>query len=249
MEGRALILLVVVMLLVACDGYAAVTIDAVSSEEGIGVNTASTSHSHTIASDANLVVVCLAERDTSAGGITADTATVTVGGAAATQLSAVQESTPQVRVVMFYKLSPSTGVQTIAATSDSGIDRLLTGVLSLKGVAGSSTFNTAGTSSNIGSTDADVDGLASAVGEFAVLCGASATAASTASADATAPVSTEQLDVAVTDATTVRGWIYTEAGDTTSINMRVDLASSVRWAATAVSIRGAQGNFGPLRRR
>lgn len=237
------------MLLVACDGYAAVTIDAVSSGEGEGVDTASTSHTHTIASDANLVLVCLAERDTSAGGFTADTATVTVGGAAATKLSASQESTPQVRVVMFYKLSPSTGAQTIAATSDAGIDRLLTGVLSLKGVDGSSTFNTSGTNSNTGSTDADVDGLASAAGEFAVLCGASATAASTTSADATAPVSTQQLDAAVTDSLTVRGWIYTEAGDTSTINMRVDLASIVRWAATAVSIRSAQGNFGPLRRR
>jgi hypothetical protein len=82
------------------------------------------------------------------------------------------------------------------------------------------------------------------------MCGASATAASTASPDATAPTSTEQLDVAHTNATSVRNWVYTEDGAATSIDMRVDLASSVRMAAVAVSIRGdSVDSFGPLRRR
>lgn len=244
------LVLLVLALVLPSVALGAVTIDTISSSEGFtSGGTGSTSHSHTIAADANLVLVCLAERDANASGITADTSSVTVGGAAATKLIGVQESTPQVRSVMFYKLAPATGSQTIAATADTGSDLLVTSVISLKGVAQTGTFNTAGSNSSTGSTNADINGLASAVGEFAVLCGASATAASSSSADATSPVSTEQSDVAHTNGTSVRGWIYTEDGAATSIDMRVDLASSVRWAAVASSLRPLVSSAGPLRRR
>lgn len=224
---------------------AAITVDTVGNGEGL----TSSSYSHTIAADANFVGVCLAERDTDASGITASSASVTVGGQSATQLTAIQNADNTVRIVLFYKLTPLTGAQTIATTADTGTDRLVTGSISLKGVAQTSTFNTAGSSSNNNSTDADINGLASAVGELAIMCGASATAASSASADATAPVSTEQQDVAHTNATSVRNWIYTEDGAATSIDMRVDLASSVRWSAVAVSLRPIASTFGALRRR
>lgn len=229
----------------------AVSVDTTSTAEGVvSGGTASTSHSHTIAADADVVLVCLAERDANASGFTANTASVTVGGASATQLIAVQESTPQVRMALFYKLAPTTGSQTVAATADTGADLLVTSVISLKGVSQTGTFNVAGSTSSTGTTNVDINSLASAVGEFAIMCGASATAASTASPDATAPTSTEQLDVAHTNATSVRNWVYTEDGAATSIDMRVDLASSVRMAAVAVSIRGdSVDSFGPLRRR
>lgn len=229
-------LLAISLWLLACGtAQAAVTPDATGSGEG----TTSASYAHSIASDATLILVCLAERDTNASGFTANSASVTVDGQAATQLIAVQDGTPQSRMVMFYKVAPSTGSVTISSTADTGTERLVTASLSLKGAATSSTFNTATSNSSLGSTDADVNTIASASGEFGVLCGASLTAASSASADATTPVSTEQLDIAHTDATSVRNWIYTEDGAASSIDMRVDLASSVRWSAVAVSIRAA----------
>lgn len=244
-----MILLLLLLLLAPTFGYAAVTVDTTSSGEGISATTATSSHSHTIAADANLVVVCLAERDTDAGGITADTASVTVGGASATKLNAVTNPDATSRGVFFYKLAPATGSQTIAVTADTGTNRLTTGVISLKGAAQTSTFNTSSTNSSNTGTDADLNGIASAVGEFVVLCGSSVTAAASASPDATAPASTEQLDVANSDSTSIRVWVYTEDGAASTTDIRVDLASGNRWTMVGVAVRQLSSAFGPMRRR
>lgn len=242
---RLLVLLVLV--LAPWMAHAAITIDAVTTSEGL----TSTSHSHTIAADATAVIICPAERDTDLGGLTANTASVTVGGQAATQLIGVSDATPWVRSVMFYKLAPLTGAQTVAVTPDTGTDRIVTTVISLKNVAQTNTFNTAASvgSTGTGSTNADLDGIASAVGELVLVCGASSTSASTASPDATAPTSTEQSDVAHTNATSVRSWVYTEDGSATSTDVRVDLAASHRWAMAGAAIREVISAFGHLRRR
>lgn len=228
---------------------AAVTVDTTSSGEGISATTATSSHSHTIAADANLVIVCLAERDSDAGGLTADTASVTVGGASATKLNAVTNPDATSRGVFFYKLAPATGSQTIAVTADTGTNRLTTGVISLKGAAQTSTFNTSSTNSSNTGTNADLNGIASALGEFVLVCGSSVTAAASATPDATAPTSTEQLDVANSDSTSIRVWIYTEDGAASTTDIRVDLASGNRWTTVGSSIRPLSAAFGPLRGR
>lgn len=230
--------LLISAILCASPAWSAITLDNAAS---FGDGTAAAnpqSSSVTIAADANLAIVCLAERDTNSSNFTASTASVTVGGVAATQLTAVQTSDNLIRSVLFYKLAPATGSVTVQATPDTGSDLMAVGVLTFKGVAQSGTFNTAATNSSTGSANADVDGLASSVGELAVLCGATRLSTTTASPDATTPVSTEQLDYVTTGgAIFVRMFSYTEDGASSSINMRVDLAGSDRWAAAAVSLR------------
>ena len=233
--ARWLIVLLVLMF-VPAHSWAAITFDASTTMEGL----TTTSGNATIAADANVALICLAQRDTNSSGITANTASVTVGGEAATQLSGVCSDSCgalAVRAVWFYKLAPATGTVAIAATSDTGTDRIVTGVVSYKGVAQTSTFNTPGTNSSTSSAAMDVDSLASAIGELGVLCGAISGSGTTPSADATVPVSTERVDTAHTNATSVRVTTYEEAGDTSTINMRVDLSASVRWAAVAASMR------------
>lgn len=215
----------------------AITIDNVTSAEApVGTPGTVTFNSHAIAADANAVLIGVCERDTNASGYTVDTATVTVSGVSATQVIG-QGNGASMRSVLFRLLAPATGSPSIVVNGDTGTDRMIVGVISLKNVASSSAFNTAGGVGAVGTTDGDIDGLASAADEFAVMVGCIRTATPTPSPDATAPVSTEQLDVAHTDATSVRVYLYTEAGAASSINMRTDFSVSADWAATAVSIR------------
>lgn len=244
-----LMLVVLGVLVLAGEVRAAVVLGSVVSAEA-NVGTPNTlSQALTIDGDADAALVGVCERDTNASGFTVDTATVTIAGASATQLLG-HDNGVSIRALLFYQLTPATGTPTIAVTGDTGNDRLVIGVMSLKGVQQSSTFNTAGTGSGLGVTNADIDALASAAGEFAVMLGCIRTNAITPSADATAPVSAEQLDVAHTDSTSVRAFLYTEAGASPTLDMRVDLSGSGDWAGVAVSIRAATGGaFGPLRRR
>jgi len=220
---------------------AAITLGTASSAEA-AVGTPNTlSYSHVVEASANAVIVCLAERDTNASGFTVDTASVTIGGQAATQLIG-QFNGVSIRSVLFYKLAPPTGTQTIAVTGDTGGERLVVATVALQGVAQTSTFNTAAGAGTTAVTDMDINTLASAVGEVAVMCGAIRTSAVTPSPDATAPTSTELVDVAHTDSTSVRVFMYTESGASTSIDMRVDASASADWAGTAVSIRAGTAN-------
>lgn len=233
-----------IWVLVASPVWAAITYDTSS----VGEGTNSTSHSHTVAADANIAIICLAMRETTPS-VQPATA-VTVGGQAATFLAGVTTGDSIIRTEMWYKLAPLTGAQTVAVTADATTDRIVTGVMTFKDVAQASTFNTAVTNSSTGSTNADVDSISSAVGEVGVYCGGVRTSASTPSADATAPVSTERFEEPHNDAISVIGFGYTEDGAATSIDMRVDLTGSERWAAAAVSMRPlVTSSFGVLKRR
>lgn len=236
---RWMFLLLLLDLLSAGPSWAAITYDTSSSGEG----TTSTSHSHTFAADANIAIICVAVRDS--GAAVAAVSAVTVGGQAATLLARVANAGNVVASELWYKLAPTAGSQTVAVTSGAGTDMTVTGVMSFKGVAQSSSFNTQGTAEGVTANAADVDALASAVGELGVLCGAGRTATTpveTVAADATSPVSTERFDHDYSASTTaIRGWGYTEPGATTSINMRVDYNAdaSTQWATVAVSMRAA----------
>ncbi len=236
----------------AAVAQAVITIDSIASAEGgIGGGTNNdATYNHTIAADANLIIVCVAERNTLVTGFI-DEATVTVGGASATKISSSESADGGIRAVLFAKIAPSTGIQSIVTVGDSGTDRMIVGSISFKGIDASSAFNTASTNASNGSLNADVDTLASASGEVGVLCGSVATLAAAPSPDATSPVSVERIDLSHSDSTSMHGFIYTEDGASPSINMRVDLASSARWAASAVSVRAlaSAGVFGPPRRR
>lgn len=230
------ILLAIVMWSVAAQSWAAITIDTSSHAEA-AVGTPNTlTYNHTLAADSNAIMVCLAERDTNASGYTVNTATVTIGGASATQVIG-QFNGVSIRSVMFIKTAPATGVQSIVVNGDTGTDRLVVVAVSLKLVAQSSTLNTATGTGTTGATNLDINGIASAVGEFVFMCGAIRTATVTPSPDATAPISTEIDDYAHTDGTSVRAFAYWEDGATTSIDMRVDASASADWAGVAVSIR------------
>lgn len=231
------IILVWLLLLTASTAQAAVTLDN-STAFGISGTGNSQSGSLAISSDANLAIVCLSERDSNSSNFTTDTATVTIGGVTAVQLIGAHSSDEIVRSVMFYLLSPPTGTVTVSATGDTGSELLTVGVMSFKGVAQTGTFNVASSNSNTGSTNADIDGLLSATGEVGVMCGTVRANTSTPSPDATSPSSTEIFDyVAPSGSIFIRVFGYIEAGDTGSINMRVDLSGSERWAVTGVSIR------------
>ena len=145
---------------------AAVTVD---SSAGCG-GTNSASCSLTIAADANAVMVCFTQRDT--GSAVQPGVSASVGGQAATFLGGAQNSGNSTRVEFWYKLAPLTGAQTIAVTGDAATDRLAMAAVSLKNVAQTSTFNTKSEiGSTVNGTNADLDGIASAVGEFVFLCG------------------------------------------------------------------------------
>jgi hypothetical protein len=216
---------------------ALITFDAASSAEG----TTSTTHNATIDEDANIAIVCLSMREND-GGVQSATG-VTVGGEAATFLVASSNPTDNVhRVEIWYKLAPATGTPQVIATAHASTDSLITGVMSFKGVAQTSTFNTAKTASGAPNANADVDNLASAVGEVGVYCGeaAGASGITTVSADGGAPISTstKRYKDKHSNGRAV-GFGFTEVGAVTSINMRVNLSASVNWAAAAVSLRPA----------
>lgn len=240
-------LFLLIFLLIPSWVHAAITVDAVTlaGNVGIGINVTEASLSHTAAADATLALVCVTERDTTATmgagpSVTyAGNAMTLVDGATQTQGSFLKSS-------LFYYVSPPSGSQTINVTASTNSDREVVSAITLKGTATTSIFNTAGTMGSEGTTNIDIDSLASAVGEFAVMCGAQSTNTPNVSADATAPVSDEQVEADHTDGIGLTHFIYTEAGATTSIDMRVDSDSSQRTSAVAVSIRPAVSGQRPI---
>lgn len=227
--------LLLILSLVSTPSWGAVTIDASTTAHAI--NAENISLTHTGAADATLALACVTERDSSTNNIGAGPS-VTYGGNAMTLISgATVTAGTRIKASLFYYLSPPTGAQTVAYTRSTNANRYTMTAITLKGTAGANTFNTAGTYSSTASTNIDIDGLASAVGEFAIMCGLHYTQASTVSPDATSPVSTEYLEVDHTDSTSFTHYIYTEDGAATSIDMRVDASVSNYAAAVAVSIR------------
>lgn len=227
--------------------HAAITIDAATT--GHAINGTNISISHTGAADATLALACVTERDSATNNLGAGPS-VTYGGNAMTLVSGATITTgTRVKASLFYYLSPPSGAQTVELTESTNANRYSMTAITLKGTAGTSTFNTAGTYGDATSTNINIDGLASSAGEFALMCGMQHTQASTVSPDATSPVSTEYLEVDHTDSTSFTHYIYTEAGASPSIDMRVDSDTSSYSAAVAVSIRPLTSEFGVLRRR
>jgi hypothetical protein len=232
------ILLAFLLCLFASPVYAAITYDTQSSTSVNGGS--STSHSHTVAADANIAVVCLAIRDD--GGAVAAATGVTIGGDAMTRLRGETHSGNIIRAELWYRLAPLTGSQTVAVTGAVGTDRIVTGVMTFKGVAQSNTWATDadGAVGQGSSTNMDVDSIASALGEMGVFCGASRGLNQTASPDGTAPVVTERVELcADCSGGTLLGYSATEDGAATSINMRVDLTVSATWVAVGASMQAA----------
>jgi len=156
--------------------------------------TTSTSHSHTVAADANIAIICVWQRDS--GTSVTQSSGVTIGGQAATWLVGVNNSLNSLRSDLWYKLAPLTGAQTVVASGGATVSRMVTGVMTFKGVAQTSTFNTpASVGSSASDTNADLNGIASAVGELVVLCGGDRLQTTTPSPDATVPVSTERFEL------------------------------------------------------
>jgi hypothetical protein len=217
--------------------WAAISYDATSGQSSEG--TTSTTHNVTIAADANILIVCLAIRES--GGAVAAATGVTVGGAAATFLSGATNAGNVIRAEMWYKLAPATGTVSVVASYNASTDLAITGGMAFKGVAQSSTFGTPVTAVSSATTNIDVDAIGSAVGEMGVLCGAvrdNGSAQTTVSADGTAPVSTERYeDPHGAGLPSITGFGYTEDGAATSINMRVDANNTAQWAAVGVSMR------------
>jgi len=234
-------------LLVASPSLAAVTVD---SHTGCG-GTNSASCDLTIAADANAVMVCFTQRET--GLAVGSGVSVTVGGQAATFLGGAQNISASTRVEFWYKLAPLTGTQTVAVTGDAATDRLAMATVSLKNVAQTSTFNTKSEfGSPANSTNADLDGIASAVGEFVFLCGGARVQGAAPTPDPTVPVSTEIREQAFdSGGTSTITWAYSEAGASPTVDMRMDLGSSDAYALVAASIRElvSTSDFGFLRRR
>jgi hypothetical protein len=191
--------------------------------------------------DADIAIVCVNQFENT--GAVQSARGVTIGGQAATFLAGqTRTANPVVRTELWYKLSPLTGEQTVAATGHATTDKMVTGVMSFKGVAQASTFNGSGTTAEGDSRNADVDSIASAVGEMGVLCGAAQQGGVDLSVapDGGAPASTEQFDLRQSaGGASILGFGYTEDGAVTSIAMRVNLSASVNWAAEAVSLRPA----------
>lgn len=198
---------------------------------------------HTFGSGSNkiaIIVRCLRENG---GAVAADTAVPTLGGNNTTQIgSGVTNGNNVVRVELYYYLNPPSGSQSIVSSPDATTDRNQTAVLEYTGVAQSSTFGTAVTAQTA-STNMDVNSIGSAVNELGILAGCARrgpVADTTASADATSPVSTERIDDPHSgESNTATIIAYEEAGAATSINMRVDLSEAVQWAAMGVSMRPA----------
>lgn len=229
-----------------------ITIDAITTGHDINANNLSVTH--TGAADATLALACVSERDSATGNLGAGPS-VTYNGVSMTLVpGATVIANSRAKSSLFYILSPPSGAQTVAMTRSTNANRYSMSVLTLKRTALVSTFNTAATFSSTSSANIDIDGLASASGEFAVMCGMQVSNAPIISPDATAPVSTEQVDVDHTDSTGLSHFVYTENGASTSINMRVDTdttaTTTLPTAAVAVSIR-PEGtvSFGVLRRR
>src|SRR5690349_3910320 len=103
-------LLLALVLSAPTAGWAAITLDTSSASGG----TTSTSHSHTVAADANIAIICTAQREL--GAAVQPSSSVKIGGEDAILLSAGIASTNGLRAEIWYKLSPLTGAQTVAVT-------------------------------------------------------------------------------------------------------------------------------------
>lgn len=233
MRYRALFLL---CLLWANPSWAAITEDAQSTCEG---TTTTATCSHTFAATAKIALICVGIRES--GGAAAIPTGVTVDGNAATSVASRVEPNNVVAVRLFYYLNPPTGTANVVATGAAGTDFILTAVRSYNGVDTADALNTPANSTSLSaSANMDVDSLPSAINQLGVLCGVSrkGTANITYTADATTPVSTEKVDLTHTSGSSqISLAMYEEAGDTTSINMRVDQSESTQNAAVAVSLK------------
>lgn len=206
---------------------AALAIDSVATP---GTGTTSTTHSHNIGASANLLVICPAERD--GGNSVQPVASVTVDSVAATPLDGL--GTGVGRIEFWYMLSPTpNATASIVATGGSGTDQMVTGSISFTGAAQTSTFNTVKKAGPTTGINADLDTMASAVGELALAC-VQMNGSHTCAADAGTPVSVEKWDTNSGGQTSSCG--YTEDGAAT-LDMRVDINSSADWVAMGVSIR------------
>lgn len=237
-------LLTILLLLLHSPVWAAITIDGTPSFGG-GINgngTPDISFSHSSTAP-TLSLACVAERDVSGAALGAATSVPTYAGNNMTLVpGATQNQGGVMKTSLYYYVSPPSGSQTVTLpTVSANADRYMMSVITLAGTATTDIFNTAGTNGAATGTNLDVDSLASAVGEFAVACGAQETNTPAFSADATSPVSTEVVDedMASIDGIGLSHFIYTEDGAATSINMRVDSTGNVDWSMVAVSIRPA----------
>ena len=215
----------------ASSAIAAVTFDAASSSAGADT----TSHSHTIAADANLVVVHVLLRD---GGLSPSGAvSVTIGGQAASLISGCDATAGANRVQLWGKTAPLTGAQTVAVDASGGtIDYMATGVTSFKGAAQSGTFGTCVTDTTNPGTNVDINAIGSAVGEMGVMGVSDNVGTATSCApDAATPTSTERFNLH--SSSQMSGCGYTEDGASGTIDMRVDISTSTAAAGAAVSIR------------
>jgi hypothetical protein len=227
------------LLFLASPSWAAITFDQACTFQG--TSSISGDCSNSVAADANIAIVCLAVRD-HGGAVQANTA-VSVEGAAATNIAgaSVTTSNSVIRVEMWRLLAPTTGANiTLSVTGHASTDLLVAGLMTFKGVSQSSPFNGTGTTASATTgTNADVNSIASAVGELGVYCGSfRSDSVQAGAADGTAPVSTERFDLRHSG-NALTGVGYTEDGAVTSINMRVDMAESHEWAASAISMMPA----------
>lgn len=239
------IILLIGSLLSPIPALAAAALDATSfSSSG---TSAATNHNHTFSGTNRLALVCRAVRDIS-GAVAIDAAAPTINGVSMTHLAGVTHNGNVVRADLYYMLNPPAGSQAVVTSPNAATDRHVTGVVSYSGVAQSSTFNTPKTTAvGLTSADVDIDTLASAVTEVAVMC-ISQRGSVTFSADATTPISTERIDVAQAgDGNSVTLGLYEEDGAATSIDMRVNSTTSSQVAAVAVSIRAAAETGGGRR--
>jgi len=236
--------------------YGAITIDTQTTYEANGGSGAT--GAITIGSGSNrALLICRYIREDT-GAVAADTSVPTVDGSTAgvTQIgTGITNSGNVVRAEAYYLLNPATGSRTVATSPAATTDRNMIALISLAGVHQSSPIGTPSTNQG-GSTNMDVDGIASAVDDLVFLCGNTRFFATdnpaVASPDATSPVSTELLDVRHTGTSNgLSAVVYYEAGAATSTNIRVDLDDAVQWAAIGVAFQPAVAvaTFGPLRRR
>lgn len=242
-------LVLVCLLLLPYAAQAQVTVDAVSSAESAVPGT-TTSHSHTIAADANLVLINVCTRDP--GSAIQPVTSVSVGGQAATLIARVQNSANALSAELWRRISPLTGSQTIAVTNDAANDRTVTTVISLKGVDTAAAFGTEVTASDPGAADANVDvnGIGSQVNDLVIMGGCARVNTTTVAPDATVPVSTEQVERAHADSTALIGFIYSENGASPTVDMRADLTPAERWAAVGVSVHStASASSAAFKRR
>lgn len=195
--------------------------------------TTATSHDHTVAADANLLLIFVSQLDTAPAAVVG----VTVEGSAATLITGCAKTQGVVRTEIWYYLNPPTGAGVTVAVDTSGTatDATMTGTMSIKGVDTSNPF---GTCSTDGTTDSSVDinNITTTLNDLVVI-GVSANSTASCSADATSPVSTERFDA--NNGGNLGGCGYTENGASPTTDMRVDLSGSLTHAEVAVAVHGS----------